>query len=552
MPLPTENSSSDLFEYIRAQFEMDETMDEAGQPTDDPSAMKLFSFDYTTPHGVNLGNVVISLLDDGESSQSLKVYYSKDISDLGEDDALKHFHKFLHQLRLFAKSRMLGFDIRDIAKSRLQRNDITSLTRDSRMTESRFSTINGTSKISVQTLESVRIRIHHSEKIDETQRGARTRKIDRIYMENALGERFLMPFTSLKGARAMAEHMRQGGAPHDNIGSGITNLVVEARELGKFVRRTRNRVYESDRAMTMVETAKNRYFEVKKQLERMAGPKGYALYRNDLTERVEILETEDLSQEFQTRNYDNQLDTSLPYVWRAYQMSRTIKEFQDFKSWVNETMQEATVQVADPKDLPAAMAAAKNDKEAVITLGEAEQEGVQTFENFVMAAQSAKDKGASHFKYNGKTYPVQISKKVADEIKEEIMAEYNKKKKADAPVSSFGDEDSDEDDYARDAKYARRSKVPTVDSDFDDLDNDELDRMLSLSGIDTRHDMSNRDDYYEENTAHMHEAKDEELEEAEEANCNECGLTESKCECPPEEVNEGDLALEELKRMLRK
>ena len=233
-------------------------------------------------------------------------------------------------------------------------------------------------------------------------------------------------------------------------------------------------------------------------------------------------------------------------------MSRTIKEFQDFKSWVNETMQEATVQVADPKDLPAAMAAAKNDKEAVITLGEAEQEGVQTFENFVMAAQSAKDKGASHFKYNGKTYPVQISKKVADEIKEEIMAEYNKKKKADAPVSSFGDEDSDEDDYARDAKYARRSKVPTVDSDFDDLDNDELDRMLSLSGIDTRHDMSNRDDYYEENTAHMHEAKDEELEEAEEANCNECGLTESKCECPPEEVNEGDLALEELKRMLRK
>jgi hypothetical protein len=213
-------------------------------------------------------------------------------------------------------------------------------------------------------------------------------------------------------------------------------------------------------------------------------------------------------------------------------------------------MQEATVQVADPKDLPAAMAAAKNDKEAVITLGEAEQEGVQTFENFIMAAQTAKDKGESHFKYNGKTYPVQISKKVADEIKEEIMSEYRKKKQADAPVSSFGDEDGEEDDYARDAKYARRSKVPTVDPDFDDLDNDELDRMLSLSGIDTRHGHS-RDDYYEESTEHMHEAKDEELEEAEEANCNECGLVESKCECP-EEVNEGDLALEELKRMLRK
>ena len=133
-------------------------------------------------------------------------------------------------------------------------------------------------------------------------------------------------------------------------------------------------------------------------------------------------------------------------------------------------------------------------------------------------------------------------------LKEEIMAEYRKKKQADAPVSSFGDEDSEEDDYASDAKYARRSKVPTVDPDFDDLDNDELDRMLSLSGIDTRHD-HNRDDYYEENTAHMHEAKDEELDEAKEE-CNECGMME--CECPPEEVNEGDLALEELKRMLRK
>jgi len=284
----------------------------------------------------------------------------------------------------------------------------------------------------------------------------------------------------------------------------------------------------------------------------MAGPKGYALYRDDLTERVEILETEDLSQEFQTRNYDNQLDTSLPYVWRAYQMSRTIKEFQDFKSWVNETMQEATVQVADPKDLPAAMAAAKNDKEAVITLGEAEQEGVQTFENFIMAAQAAKDKGASHFKYNGKSYPVQISKKVADEIKEEIMAEYRKKKQADAPVSSFGDEDGEEDDYASDAKYSRRSKVPTVDPDFDDFDNDELDRMLSLSGIDSRHG-HNRDDYYEESSEHMHEAKDEELEEGE-ATCNECGgIMEDGHSCDSkEEVNEGDMALEELKRMLRK
>ena len=129
------------------------------------------------------------------------------------------------------------------------------------------------------------------------------------------------------------------------------------------------------------------------------------------------------------------------------------------------------------------------------------------------------------------------------------MSEYRKKKAASAPVSSIGDEDGEEDDYASDAKYSRRSKVPTVDPDFDDLDNDELDRMLSLSGIDTRHGHSH-DDYYEENTEHMHEAKDEELEESEKE-CMECGMMESKCECP-EELDEGDLALEELKRMLRK
>ena len=47
--------------------------------------------------------------------------------------------------------------------------------------------------------------------VNEEQRGARSRNISSIFVENAEGERFKYPYKHLNGARAMARHVSHGG-----------------------------------------------------------------------------------------------------------------------------------------------------------------------------------------------------------------------------------------------------------------------------------------------------------------------------------------------------
>ena len=148
-----------------------------------------------------------------------------------------------------------------------------------------------------------------------------------------------MPFTSLRGARAMARHVAQGGNPYDATGSGISNSVAEAVSLSKFLRRTNGKQYEDVTAVGMIESARLRLAEVKKMLNGLSGVKGYSRYSLAIAEQTEIEFNEEVKNHFVRNQYDEQLDNSLPYVWRAYQMSN-LKEFDEFAQWTDGVVNE--------------------------------------------------------------------------------------------------------------------------------------------------------------------------------------------------------------------
>jgi len=248
--------ATNLFDKIRSRFENVSIGDETIKRTSDPEQARFFNFDYVDASGKNYGNVTISIVDD----ESLKVYFSKNITDQLEDEEQDQWFDFLRGLRNFAKRNFLTFDARDITKSNLDLRDLkqqskadaTFTDKDVTMNESRMW---GTSRSSYQECGPAKIIVRHSANISDDIHGARSRNIESVFIENSLGERRLLDFKNLHGARAMARHVSEAGSIDDEIGQSITEMVHEMNAMAHFVREAKRRQFEDAETDMMAKSA---------------------------------------------------------------------------------------------------------------------------------------------------------------------------------------------------------------------------------------------------------------------------------------------------------
>ena len=185
--------AQDVFDKVRGRFSNLEMGDEDGAVTSNPKDARFFDFDFTV-EGNNLGRVSVSLNELG----TLKVFYGHDIVEDSNAVSTDIWYDFLKEMRFFAKRRMLRFDTRDITKGNLNKNDFQYLaqtgTKENNMSES---SMYGSTKTSYRKLENTLLRIRHNKAVDENQRGARSRNINALFIENESGERFKYPFIQL-------------------------------------------------------------------------------------------------------------------------------------------------------------------------------------------------------------------------------------------------------------------------------------------------------------------------------------------------------------------
>ena len=331
MPKPIENISSELYDFLYNRLEVGnaEKVDSQGQDTSSPEDMKVFVFDFVNSDNKDCGCVMVSLLDDNRSTDSLKIYFGQEITD-SDSKTKEEWFNFLKQLKDFAMMHMLGFDIRNLNKSRITVRDIEP------MFESTFSPIDGTVKTSRQSLDGVDIIIKHSNKVNPRIKNSRSRKIHKIYISTNKGERFLMPFRSLVAARAMARHLANGGTPYDGIGSEICHLVDEMVSLRRFVRITKNREIKDTRALEAIQASQDRYLEIKKQLSSMTTNGGYGKISPTLSGNKE-LEDEEYDDLFSDIDLDEDATAAIPHVMRAYAKRKAFPEQDEFEKWVAAT-----------------------------------------------------------------------------------------------------------------------------------------------------------------------------------------------------------------------
>ena len=332
-------TSQDLFNKIRSKFSNLEIGNNMGEATANPQEAVFFDFEFTEDSDT-FGRISISVAD----SENLKVFYNKGLVDKIDEDDKADWYAFLKELKDFAVTHQLGFDVRDITKSNLTQQDFKNISSANQtvniddMSEeiNRITKLagiqeglTGSSKSSFESLDKTRLIIRHSKSVAEDVPGARTRHINSLYIENSDGERFKYPMVHLAGARAMTRHVANGGVPHDDFGKHIVDTSEQIAQLNSFNRYVATKDQLNDSAGDIIERAKMKCETLKKYIKGLAKQKNYDATKESF-EPTSLPELDDetktnLQDKFTLRHFDEKIDSALPLI------SSIMKEFDDEK-----------------------------------------------------------------------------------------------------------------------------------------------------------------------------------------------------------------------------
>lgn len=305
--------SSDLFNKIRSRFSNIKLGDEQGALTDKEDEARFFDVTYKV-RGKDLGRINIKLDDD-----VLTVIYNTDLL-VDSPDAKSDWFKFLKELRQFARSNLLKFDIRDITKSNLDRRDYEYLSKESGESKMSESRLFGTSKTSYQEVGEAKIIVKHSAPVNYNNPAGRTQRIESIYIESSSGERFRYPSKHLNGARAMAVHVANGGAPYDAIGGYIAGLSEEIGKLRQFKNYTQRSGVVAEALGPISEQVAERLSQLKLEVAALQRQQYYESFRENFQPRDVIEVPEETMSEWvdalTVKTFNEELTSVFPYIYR--------------------------------------------------------------------------------------------------------------------------------------------------------------------------------------------------------------------------------------------
>lgn len=383
----TNNIATDLFYKIRSRFSGLKLGSETGEITINPEEARFFDFDYMEGEQP-IGHVSISLAE----RNSMKVYFSHGITEAMDQKQKNNWYKFLKELRMFAKRRLLSFDTRDIAKDNLDKRDYAFLSQYAQPTPNTAdalqspvgesimneSSMYGTKTVSYQKLENTRLIIKHNQALtDDQQPGARSRNISALFIENAEGERFKYPFIHLAGARAMQRHVANGGLPYDEIGKSIVGMSEEIAQLKSFG----NYVVRNDLMNSanngIVERSSQYLNSLREQLKALSKQSHYEAYKESFQakEATEVPRdvVEQFTDQFTVKNFKEDIANVFPVLYRLMQEDNTVgyddivamtsqeeieeeysiepeDPFAKFENWVYELGEASAIQSQNPDE----------------------------------------------------------------------------------------------------------------------------------------------------------------------------------------------------------
>lgn len=330
-----DTTSQDLYDLLVTQDLDPEITDERGQPAQ-PGDGRVFTFDWTSETGQNYGTAVVLITDDGE----LQLFFGDNLGRGMEEPDKTEWYDFMQQLSRFAaRNNFLTFSPKNLNRLKHAMAGMAAIR------EGLFEGYYGTRKVSYMGEQrQARLMIRHKRDLAETDR--RHLNVESLFIETAEGERFKLPFTDLRGGKAMLTHVREGGRPYDVRGVHIAEMVEELKVLSRFNRASAHRVTEGV-TQELVEQARTYYRNLRENIRRMGGHRGYQNYFETWTPLTET-ESESLVEDIKTlfieQTLDTRIEAALPVLAKIKET--TMQEADIFESYINQ-LAEGTWAVPD-------------------------------------------------------------------------------------------------------------------------------------------------------------------------------------------------------------
>ena len=337
-----DNISDQLFAKIRGRFPAVTIGNEAGEVTDDPKTGRYFDFDYIVGEDI-LGRVSITLTE-----KEIAVVYNTNFIAEQPDGIKSDWYNFLKEIRNFAKRNMLNFDTRDINKSNLDKRDYAHLTKTAGEKQMSEAKMYGTSRTSYEDIDKARLVLKHRQPVNQEVPGARTQHVEAIYIESENGERYKYPMRHLNGARALAQHVSNGGNLYDDFGKHIVSLSEELGKLKQFKTYINRSAVMAEGLKGYMDMVNERIDSIKTEVMKLQRPSYYAETIKDFAPVVMEEVPEDLQNswidELTIRTFNEELKSVFPYINRLVKEKNKIKEMgptdflgeektEELKSW---------------------------------------------------------------------------------------------------------------------------------------------------------------------------------------------------------------------------
>lgn len=245
----------------------------------------------------------------------------------GQTVDLDTIKTLLAQLRKLADFNILKFNLKLFGKT-IKTKDFSKFPLQEGILNEGFSKLVGSSKTSIQVLENVKIIIKHNKPVNENIKGSRTRNINSIFIESN-GNTFMYPYPHLRGARAMARHISEGGEYTDDFSTYIVENSKKFIRLKEFVSYVNKNNLLNESTTESVNIVKNAIKEIQESMSRASGKLGYKIVKESFrifTEEHNCEELNEIKDMFTVKYFEESLSDVLPIVNELKKNNQKYKE----------------------------------------------------------------------------------------------------------------------------------------------------------------------------------------------------------------------------------
>jgi hypothetical protein len=334
MPKNTESLNRNLFELLHSKG-LDPTMlDTSGKAIPTPEEAEVFQFNFVKD-GEDYGTVTISI----DGLHKLTIYFSDEVANSEKEESESDdvsWYKLLNQLKKFSQKYQLSFELRNVSNLKHDMAKREYMKKKESIAEGYYPM--GRKASYSDAVPSVKIVLQHSRQIEEGEQ--RYRNVERIFLENEQGERFLAPTTRPGIARVYARHIAEGGKPHDDRWNHIGSLCEEYSKMAGFVRATRNGQF-TESTQKLIAEGINHYQSLRESLGKLAGHRGYNTYFESWTPPLmeDDSDMSNINELFVQETVDPRIESVMPILSKLQKKISEMSEVNELSEWADKLIE---------------------------------------------------------------------------------------------------------------------------------------------------------------------------------------------------------------------